>query len=242
MSSLRFAASSLVVCLIAAVTGCATETGEKEDVATSADDLKLTGIRYLGKIFNGETRTTRYWSPPRYRSYGFDAKAGDEVTVEVKAVNGDAVAFIADTNYNVLAYNDDVTPGVVLDSKVTYKVPSGQASQTYRIVFRDYSEESGTFTVTLTIRNTAQPDCTYGTHGYWAGDQFTASDGCNTCTCGSDGSISCTKKGCRCDPAREPWRVYKHTPEECVTIRPSCTWPQFPFSNECGCGCESPRP
>src|SRR5690606_9882310 len=144
-----------------------------------------------------------YWSPPKYRSYGFDAKGGDEITVDVKSVDGDAVAYITDTKYNVLAWNDDAT-SFILDSRVKYKVPMGHASQSYRIVFRDYAEEHGTFNVTLSIRSIAPPHCTYGTHGYYAGDEFTAADGCNTCTCSATGSISCTKKVCGCDPAKEP--------------------------------------
>ena len=242
MASMRFLASSLAVCLFVAAAGCATETGEDDDeISTNDDELKLVGIRYLGRIFNGETRTTKFWAPPRYRSYGFDAKGGDDITVEVKSIGGDAIAYITDSKYNVLAWNDDAER-FVFDAKVRYTVPQDKPLETYRIVFADYAATTGTFSVSLTITSPRPPVCTYGTHGYYAGDEFMAADGCNTRTCGPTGAVTCTKKVCACDPAREPWRTYKHTPQECITLRPSCVPPQFPFSNPCGCGCESPRP
>ena len=40
------------------------------------------------------------------------------------------------------------------------------------------------------------PACVYQGKGYAAGDSFPAADGCNTCTCGANGSVGCTKKGC----------------------------------------------
>jgi len=39
--------------------------------------------------------------------------------------------------------------------------------------------------------------CSYQGAIYHAGNSFPAADGCNTCTCGKDGLVSCTEKGCR---------------------------------------------
>jgi hypothetical protein len=38
--------------------------------------------------------------------------------------------------------------------------------------------------------------CTSGGTTYQPGDTFPSPDGCNTCTCGSDGNIGCTEKAC----------------------------------------------
>jgi hypothetical protein len=38
--------------------------------------------------------------------------------------------------------------------------------------------------------------CSYGGATYPAGASFPASDGCNTCTCGTNGSVGCTKIAC----------------------------------------------
>ncbi len=41
--------------------------------------------------------------------------------------------------------------------------------------------------------------CEYDGLAYQVGDTFDAVDGCNTCTCESDGSVSCTELGCAPD-------------------------------------------
>jgi len=38
--------------------------------------------------------------------------------------------------------------------------------------------------------------CGYDGQRYEVGDSFLASDGCNTCSCGPDGQISCTEIAC----------------------------------------------
>jgi len=240
MSFSRFVVSGLLVTALTAVAGCSTEESGKgeEDVAATESELKLSGTRYLGKITSGQTRTGYYYAPPTYRSYGFDAKGGDEITVDVKSVYGDGMGWITDSNYNVLAFNDDATR-YTLDAKVKYKVPAGQPTKSYRIVFRDYDLLEATFNVTLNIQSTAPATCSYGGQTYQTGDQFEATDGCNTCTCGASGSVACTKMACMCNPAAEPHRNYVGTPQQCMVIRYTCPTGQLPFSNNCGCGCET---
>ncbi len=239
MSFSRFVVAGLLVTAFAAVAGCSAESSAKEedDVAATESELKLSGTRYLGKISNGETRSGYYYSPPTYRSYGFDAKGGDEITVDVKSVYGDAVGWITDSSYNVLAFNDDASSRT-LDSKVKYKVPAGQSARSYRIVFRDYDLLEATFNVTLSIKSTAPSTCSYGGQTYQTGDQFEATDGCNTCSCSESGSVACTKRACTCNPATETHRNYVGTPQQCMMIRYTCPSGQVPFSNSCGCGCE----
>ncbi|XP_062602217.1 kielin/chordin-like protein, partial [Saccostrea cucullata] len=38
--------------------------------------------------------------------------------------------------------------------------------------------------------------CYYNGKKYQEGENFPATDGCNTCTCGGNGSVGCTKIGC----------------------------------------------
>lgn len=237
----RVAIVAGLVVAFASLAGCSTESSGKEadDVGSIESELKLSGTRYLGKITNGETRTGYYYNPPRYRSFAFDAKGGDEITVDIKSAEGDAVGYVTDSYYNVLAYNDDYSLST-LDSKVRYKVPASQAAKSFRIVFRDYDLLDATFTVTLSIESSEPTTCAYDDETYEPGDTFPSTDGCNTCTCGSTGSVGCTKRACSCDPANEPWRSYIGTPQQCMTIRYTCAAGKVPFQNSCGCGCETP--
>lgn len=236
--SLRALAVAGVCVVLGTLVGCSSAPAEKqmEDTATVESELKLVGVKYLGTIANGETRTGYYYNPPRYRAFGFKAKGGDQITVDVKSHEGDAVGFLTDYFYNVVAANDDASY-YTLDSKVTYKVPAGTPERWFRIVFRDYDLLDATFTVKLSIKSAAVT-CSYGGETYQPGQSFPSTDGCNTCTCGDNGSVGCTKMACACNPANEPWRDYVGTPEQCMVIRYTCAPGKVPFSNACGCGCE----
>ncbi len=108
MSS-RIAALLGVMSLAAlALGGCAaSDNGSKEEVGTYEGELKLSSPKLLGTIANGETKSGYYYNPPKYRAYSFLAKAGDQITVDVHSVEGDAMAWITDSGYNSLAANDD---------------------------------------------------------------------------------------------------------------------------------------
>lgn len=234
-----FVVASSVVAL-ASVTGCASseEPRQKEDVDTYESELKLSSPKYLGPIANGETKTSSYHNPPRYRAYGFQAKAGDEITAEVTSLEGDGMGWITTSGYEVLAANDDAS-AATLDAKVVYTVPAGTPSRSYRVVFRDYDLLDASFGVKLTIK-AAAATCTYDGSTYNAGTNFPASDSCNTCACSDSGSVFCTKKACLvCDPENEPWRSYIGNPMTCQTIRYVCAANMRSFQNACGCGCET---
>ena len=229
-----------VVSGLVAVAGCSSSSrapAEKESVESYESELRLAGPRYVGQITNGETKTNYYDNPPRYRAFGFTARGGDQITVDVRSAEGDAMGWITTTSYDALAANDDASSST-LDSRVVFKVPAGTPSKAYRIVFRDYDLLDATFTVKLTIDSSAVA-CTYAGQTYKPGDTFAASDECNTCTCGSSGNVGCTKKACVCNPENEPWRNYVGTPETCLTIRYNCTSDKRQFQNACGCGCEA---
>ena len=227
---------------MAALTGCSSaDAPQKEDVESYESELRLASPRYLGQIANGETKTNYYYNPPKYRAYGFYAKGGDEITADVKSVDGDGMGWITTSAFDVVAANDDASSST-LDAKVVYKIPAGTASRAYRIVFRDYDLLGATFTVKLAIKSASAPPvtCSYDGATYNPGDGFPSSDGCNTCSCGPTGGVACTKRACApaCDPDNEPWRNYVGTPTTCQTIRYMCIATKRPFQNACGCGCE----
>lgn len=242
---MAFSRLAFVVAVVAfgsiASIGCSSseEAKDKEDVASFESDLRLSGPRYLGTIQSGETKSAYYYDPPLYRAYGFTAKGGDEITVDVKSVYGDAMGWITTSSYDVLAANDDAS-SQTLDSHVTYKIPAGTASKTYRIVFRDYDRLDATFYVTLNIVSAAPvvTTCSYGGKTFDEGASFPSTDRCNTCSCGPNGSVACTKRACVCNPESEPYRNYVGTPATCPTIRYTCATGWHAFSNPCGCGCE----
>jgi hypothetical protein len=223
------------------VAGCSSSDVpvEKDAIDSYESELRLATPRYLGQIANGETKTTNYYNPPRYRAFGFTAKGGQEITVDVKSNEGDAMGWITTSVFDVLAANDDASAST-LDAKVVYKVPVGTPSRAYRIVFRDYDLLDASFAVKLTV-DSAAIACTYDGATYKPGDSFASSDGCNTCSCSDSGNVGCTKRACvACNPEAEPWRNYRGTPTTCQFIRYTCTDGRVPFQNACGCGCELP--
>ncbi len=87
--------------------------------------------------------------------------------------------------------------------------------------------------------------CFYNGAQHSVGENFPSADGCNTCVCGPDGGVGCTKRAClpppSCDPSKEPNRKYvAHSPEQCMLVRYACEPNTVGFSNACGCGCEQP--
>lgn len=81
--------------------------------------------------------------------------------------------------------------------------------------------------------------CTYDGTEYLPGDSFPAADGCNTCSCGANGMVGCTKMACTCDPKVEWWRKYAATdPATCAVLKFYCQPNTLYFANACGCGCE----
>ncbi len=74
-----------------------------------------------------------------------------------------------------------------------------------------------------------------GTH-YEVGDSFPAGDGCNTCSCGDDGSVGCTLAFC--DQCSDIQAVYSAAIDEAKTCDPQaanqCTESVF-VGLQCGC-------
>ncbi|HEY2744272.1 MAG TPA: PPC domain-containing protein [Polyangia bacterium] len=80
-----------------------------------------------------------------YGWFKLDGRAGDEVVVDVKSDNGDAVVFVLDGFDDVVGMNDDAD-ALTSDSHLVTTLP---ASGTYYIAFREYSFAPASFTVSL---------------------------------------------------------------------------------------------
>jgi hypothetical protein len=89
----------------------------------------------------------------RYRMLWFDAKAGDAVDAWVRSSDGgDAVAWLLDAQFNVIAQNDDADENTV-DAHVSAVLPANADAKvtTYYLAFRDYyGDTARSFTATLT--------------------------------------------------------------------------------------------
>lgn len=100
-----------------------------------------------------------YTRTPRYRAVTFTGTGGDRVDIWVRSSNGgDAVAWLLDRNFRVVAFNDDAD-ATQLDSHIMATLPPGPSS-THYIVIRDYDLLPASFIVQL-HGNAAGPTCTF---------------------------------------------------------------------------------
>jgi hypothetical protein len=108
-------------------------------------------MKLIGSLDYGQTSSVvSYTSSPRFRAFKFAGQKGDKVDIKVHSTNsGDAVTWLVDNGYNVLASNDDADGS--LDSHITATLPGNTNPDivTYMIIFRDYDLAKKKFTVTL---------------------------------------------------------------------------------------------
>ncbi len=106
-------------------------------------------MKIVGSLDYGQTSSsTKYTKTPRYRAFKFAGNEGDQVDVWVRSDDGgDAVAWVLDNDFRVVASNDDADDTTV-DAHVSVALPAN-ASATHYVVFRDYWTSSAHFTVEL---------------------------------------------------------------------------------------------
>src|SRR5437588_3914267 len=110
-------------------------------------DVFSSQMSVLGPLLHGQTSDlVGYIHPPRYRAFRFAAAQYDRIDVWVRSEDGDAVAWVLDTNYQTLAWNDDAHPGTT-DAHIVLTIPSSQP--VFYIVFREYSLAFSHFRVRL---------------------------------------------------------------------------------------------
>jgi hypothetical protein len=135
---------------------CASKAPVSDDFSDLAgSDEKSDAFSYRMKLlgtldYGASTSSTPYSKSPRYRAYKFNGYEGDRVDFWVRSNNGgDAVAWLLDGSFNVLASNDDASDST-LDSHVVMTLgPSDKA--THYIIYRDYSLSSAKFSVDLAV-------------------------------------------------------------------------------------------
>ncbi len=150
---------SLALVLPLAIAACSAE--DKQPVESDFSDLAAIDqksdafsyrMKILGSLDYGQTSTNvKYTSSPRYRAYKFAGGKGDVVDVWTRSSNGgDAVTWLLDNAFHVVASNDDADAGT-LDSHVSATLPGNTdpAIRTYYVVYRDYSLNNRKFAVSL---------------------------------------------------------------------------------------------
>ena len=142
------------------VAACAHKAPVTDDFSDLAgQDEKSDAFSYrmklLGSLDYGQSAASaKYTHSPRYRAYKFGGNEGDRVDVWVRSNDGDAVAWVLDNSFQVVASNDDADD-TTLDAHVVTTLPASD-SITHYIVYRDYSLATAHFSVDLA----AQPTCT----------------------------------------------------------------------------------
>jgi hypothetical protein len=108
--------------------------------------LFASGTQVLGSLSYGQrSASVPYSDPPRYRGFTFEGSTGDGVSIWVRSSNGDAIAWLLDASYHVIAKNDDADR-TTLDSHIEATLP---VNGTYFIVFREFELGAATFQVQL---------------------------------------------------------------------------------------------
>ncbi|HKA87898.1 MAG TPA: endonuclease [Haliangiales bacterium] len=142
----------LLIAAVMALSGCA-EVGKGPDDGSDIDSPVQEPATYkiVGTIGYGQTLTVDYKNPPKWYSYGFDGRAGDELDVRVRSDTGDSMVRILDAQQRVLAANDDADG--TLDSHATLKLA---ADGKYYVSVRDYNLRTVVLEVALLATGTCQ--------------------------------------------------------------------------------------
>ena len=137
-------------------------------MAASSDQFSQ-NLKILGTINYGQTiGGLAYKIPPKYRGFKFEGKKGDLIEVWVRSADGDAMAWVLDYQFNILAKNDD-TDNTNTNAHMSLTLPgnSNPDINHYYVVFMEYYFANATFSVSLTGSSAAKwPSLT----GHWKDD------------------------------------------------------------------------
>jgi hypothetical protein len=155
----------LFASLSLSLAACAAESG-KADLDDDFSDLADTDqksdafshrMKIVGDLIYGQTSAPiDYRRPPRYRALKFPGYGGDVIDVWVRSATGDAVAWVLDDDFRVIAANDDAD-GYTFDARIHVTLPA-HASKTHYIVLRDFWLDPATFVVSLDGESDASCD------------------------------------------------------------------------------------
>ncbi len=148
--------------LLAFVCGCGSKVEPQDQFEVGKADSFSAKMRVVGSLKYGDAALRfKYSSSPLYRAVSFSGASGDQIDVWVKSTQGDAVTWLLDGKYAVVAKNDDASASTT-DShiKVTLK-----KSDTFYVVMRDYDYASHYFTTQITGTSTGGCAPTLGPGG-----------------------------------------------------------------------------
>lgn len=116
---------------------------------TKGDSQFSNTLKLLGTLsYEEKSVIAMYQNPPLYWGYSFDSFGADQVDIWVKTMHGgDAVAWLLDEKFEIVAQSDDAGDGSS-NSHIALQLPSNQPA-TYYIVFRDYYSQPAKFEITL---------------------------------------------------------------------------------------------
>ncbi len=178
--------------------GCA-EVGKQPDDGSDVDiavpDPSVE--RVVGGIAYGQTLTVYYKNPPKWYSYGFDGRAGDDLDVRVRSDTGDSMVRILDAHSKVLTANDDADGS--FDSHATLVLV---ADGKYYVSVRDYNLKPVVLEVTLFAKGPCQKHTCAGDDAECGSipDGCGGTLDCGTCTapetCGGGGTPNVCGSAC----------------------------------------------
>ena len=140
---------SRLVCVFMVVAACGGKGPVDEDFSNLATvDQKSDAFSYRMKVLGplSGSDTTLYTSAPRFRAWTLP---GGHADAWVRSTQGDAVAWLLDARFKVVAKNDDAD-----DTTYDAHVVGDLAGSGY-LVFRDYDLQSHYFTATLAASDTS---------------------------------------------------------------------------------------
>jgi hypothetical protein len=128
--------------------------------AATASDQFSGNLKILGSLDHGQTiGGLAYKNPPRYRAFKFEGKKGDRIEVWVRSADGDAVAWVVDNQFKILAKNDDAD-NTTVNAHMGLTLPgnSNPDVSNYFVVFTEYNMADATFSISLTGSSAAVPN------------------------------------------------------------------------------------
>src|SRR5262249_45864068 len=143
----------LPMLLLAACTGGAPKTAPADDFTDVAgagekSDSFSKNMKIVATLdWNQTSGPIAYTKTPKYRVVKLAANLGDHLDAWVRSTDGDAVAWLLDGSFKVLARNDDAGDDT-LDAHLVFDFGPAR-SGTYYIALRDYALARATFTVEM---------------------------------------------------------------------------------------------
>lgn len=136
-----------IVIVAVVLAGCADKAVPQDDFTDLAQvdqksDAFSKKMRFLGALDAGQTRRVYYTSSPKFR--GYTITGSGPIDLWVRSSTGDAVAWLLDGKFRIVAKNDDADD-TTYDAHVTATIAAGK---TYYLAMRDYDGASGWFSVT----------------------------------------------------------------------------------------------